>query len=147
MSEPELHLGNDFVVRVTFAASTEPEDLRRVYQRLGELARQGRFHASIWDLRPAKSSLLSAELRSIAASCYEEVRPDVEATEKVCARVVANRALWGITTAFDWLVGGHKYPVKTFLSMEKAEDFVALHLRKLGLGAPGKTATDVGEPV
>lgn len=143
MAEISIRVANDLICYICFQQRTEPDDVRQLYRRYGDLARDRRFRASIWDLRLAKGELISARLRKVAAESYQEVKAIVDATEVVAGRVVASRTLWGVVTAFDWLVGGFDYPVKNFLELHQAEKYVVSQLQSRGIDVPpGTTASN-----
>lgn len=121
---------------LTFPERIEPDDLRAAYAAWEVLFARGP-HAVITDLRRFNPVFGPPTARRLIAEEVEKRRPAFDRLLVAEARVVGDRVVAGLVTAFDWVIGGtFERPVLNTTSMVEAEAFALGHLGKHGLTPP-----------
>jgi hypothetical protein len=110
-----------------------PQTVVAYYLEWDELAARGRHVLQI-DLRSIDAASARATVRQQVA---EEMRARKDAMRRSLAaegRVVSGRAVRGVLTAVDWLVGDAvAHPVRYFESMDEAEGWLRTQIAYQGL--------------
>jgi hypothetical protein len=127
---PGIHVRSDRspIIDVVYGPRACEDDLDRAFAEYARLSRKGHRLGYLIDMREFDPVFGPAKIRRYAAELFQK-HIDVLRPVTVCeARVVSNAMTSGIVTAFDWLTGT-KWPCRTFLSIETAEEWVATHVR------------------
>ncbi len=117
------------VVEVTFPAELVIADFERAFEVYAQLAGEHDTLIFRTDLRAVNMSFMSAKRRRDMAAVFTRYAPVILPVFVGDARIVANEAIRGLATAFDWLTG-RPWPTASFTSAADADAWIDKQLAR-----------------